>query len=92
MGLEGNITILEKRVPKRLFGFPHRRTPFGFHIELFVERVLHGTQKVHSKGSPIGTAKEHFKVLDSTFYLYKCQQHGTIFSEEHNMTNENKEV
>jgi hypothetical protein len=44
--------LLEKRVPRGFFGCPHRRNLLDsrenllwFHIELFVERVLHGTQK-----------------------------------------------
>ena len=31
------------------------------------ERVLYATKKGFSKGSPMGTAEEPFKVLDSTF-------------------------
>ena len=33
------------------------------------KRVLPGTKRDSSKGSPIGTAKEPFLVIDSTFVI-----------------------
>ena len=57
-------SLLDKRVPKELFGCPHRRNLCGFQVEPFlgpsVERVLHGTKKGSSKSSPMGTAEEPF--------------------------------
>ena len=70
------------KVPKGLFGCPHRRTLLGsrqnllwkgFYMEpksvlLGTKRVLHGTKKASSKGSPMGTANKPFQILDSTFF------------------------
>jgi hypothetical protein len=50
-----------KRVPKGFFGCPHRRTLFGFRLWkgfcIEPKRVLPGTKKGSSKGSPMGTAE-----------------------------------
>jgi hypothetical protein len=45
---------------RTLFG--SRQNYFGFHVEPSVERRS-------SKGSPMGTAKKTFLILDSTFLL-----------------------
>ena len=39
------------------------------------ERVLSGTKKGYSKGSPLGTAKEPFQVLDGTFFSKSVVEH-----------------
>ena len=40
-------------------------------VLLDTKRVLPGTNKGSSKGSPIGTAEEPFKVLDSTLFFLR---------------------
>jgi hypothetical protein len=58
-------TLLEKKVPSRtlkgFFGCPQRRTPFGFHVEPFLQRFIQGTKQV----SPMGSAEEPFYNLFS---------------------------
>ena len=62
-------TLFSKKGSKRVlrlspsdnpFWFQVEQNPFGFHVELSVERVLPGTKKGSSKGSPMGTAEEPF--------------------------------
>lgn len=72
-------SLRKKRVPKEFCGCPRRRTLFGstynyfgFHVLSSVERVLFGTKRGSSKGSPMDTAKEPFLVRDNTFFLPVC--------------------
>ena len=64
-------TLLEKNGSKIVPQLSPKENPFWFLIEPFsvpIRTILLTTKKGSSKGSPMGKAKEPFKVLDSTYF------------------------